>query len=133
MRPSIFAFLLLLLGAAGSFALTVDAPLADPAAEARARALFTELRCVVCAGESIAESSAEVAGDIRTQVRRMIGDGAADAEITAFLVSRYGAVVRMRPPLAPNTWLLWIGPLLALALGGAVVAAYFGTSRITKR
>lgn len=100
--------------------------------EARAQALFKEIRCMVCAGESIAESSADVAEDIRASVRSMLAEGQGEDSIKALLVSRYGEQILMKPPLARNTMLLWFGPVVALFLMVAIIAAYFSSKRINK-
>ena len=97
-------------------ALTLDTPLADATQEARAKALFHDIRCVVCAGETIADSQAEVAHDMRRVIRNRIGAGDSDASIKAYLVSRYGNEVLMKTPLKPSTWPLWFGPFFLLAL-----------------
>jgi len=97
--------------------------------EARAQALFHQLRCVVCKGESVAESSAEVAADIRAMVRTRIEAGDSDEQITQTLVSTYGTQVLMRPPLARGTLPLWLAPLLLLAMGGGLLFAYFKPAR----
>lgn len=99
-------------------ALTVDTPLPDAAQEARARALFYEIRCVVCQSESIADSPADVAADLRRAVRERIVAGDGNETIKAYLSSRYGDAVLMRPPLEARTLALWFGPLLLLLAGG---------------
>jgi len=96
--------------------------LSDPAQEARARALQKELRCVVCQGESIDESGAPIAADIRRLIRERIKAGETNDQIKDYLVGRYGDFVLMKPPLEPNTWLLWFGPAAILLLGGGVAA-----------
>lgn len=98
-----------------------DRPLADPAAEARAQALFDDIRCVVCQHESIADSPAGVASDMRRLVREEIAAGSTDAEIRQDLVRRYGDFVLFKPPLRPATLLLWLGPLVALLTALAVL------------
>ena len=97
-----------------------DRPLADPADEARARALFGDIRCVVCQHESIADSPAGIAADLRGLVREQIAAGKTDDEIKADLLRRYGDYVLFKPPLRIGTWLLWFGPF-ALAAGAGVV------------
>lgn len=92
--------------------------LKDPAQEARAKALMEELRCLVCQGQSIADSDAPLAGDMRHEVRSKIAAGESPAEIKAWLVARYGNWVSYDPPFDAATALLWLGPLLFLALGG---------------
>ena len=99
-----------------------DQPLAAPAQEARARALFEDVRCVVCQHESIADSPAGIAADMRRLVREEIGSGADDAAIRADLVRRYGDYILFRPPVRAATWLLWFGPLLLVLAVGAVLA-----------
>lgn len=96
--------------------------LADPKLEARAVALQRELRCLVCQGQSLDESNALLAGDLRRLIRAKIAAGESDGQITDFLVSRYGNVILMKPPLETGTYLLWFGPLLILLGGGGVVA-----------
>lgn len=99
-------------------------PLAeDEAVEQRLIGIADELRCLVCQNESLAGSRAELAQDLRREIRGMIKAGKSDAEIMDFLVTRYGDFVRYRPPLKPSTWLLWGGPGLLLLVGvGALVA-----------
>ncbi|QDP18655.1 cytochrome c-type biogenesis protein CcmH [Sphingomonas xanthus] len=95
-----------------------DRQLPDPAQEARAKALMEELRCLVCQGQSIADSDAEMAGDMRSLVRQRIAEGEKPSEVRAWLVERYGSWVSYRPPVEPVTWPLWAAPVLLLALGG---------------
>ncbi len=92
----------------------------NSAMEARARALQRQLRCLVCQGESIDESGSPFAADVRHLVRQQIADGRSDRQIEDFLVARYGDFILMKPPLQPNTWLLWLAPFLVLAAGGTV-------------
>jgi cytochrome c-type biogenesis protein CcmH len=98
------------------------APLADPALEARAKALQRELRCVVCQGQSIDESNAPLAADMRRLIREQIQDGRSDDQIKEFFVARYGTFVLMDPPVDSDTYLLWFGPLVLLVVGAAVIA-----------
>ena len=93
---------------------------ADPVAEKRLLGLSEELRCLVCQNQTIADSNAELAQDLRREIRTMIQDGKSDGEIMDFMVSRYGDFVRYRPPLKGTTLLLWFGPALLFAggLGG---------------
>ena len=92
----------------------------DPVLDARYRALTREIRCPKCLNESIAESNAPVAADLRREVRRLIAEGASDDEVKTFLSSRYGEFVLYRPPLTPTTFAVWAAPLVLLALGGLV-------------
>jgi cytochrome c-type biogenesis protein CcmH len=95
-------------------------PLAeDPVAEARLKHLAVELRCLVCQNQTLADSNAPLAEDLRREVREMIAKNMSDQEIIDFLVSRYGDFVLYRPPMKATTTLLWVGPFVLL-LGGAV-------------
>jgi cytochrome c-type biogenesis protein CcmH len=93
---------------------------ADAALEARVQAVSEQLRCVVCQNQSIAESDADLARDLRRQVREMLAAGQDEAAVRTFMVERYGDFVLYDPPLKPATWLLWLGPvfLLLAALAG---------------
>jgi cytochrome c-type biogenesis protein CcmH len=94
----------------------------DPAVEARLKVLSQELRCLVCQNQTLADSSAPLAEDLRREIRELIAKGLSDKEITEYLVARYGDFVRYRPPLKSQTVLLWIGPFLLLAAGAAALA-----------
>jgi cytochrome c-type biogenesis protein CcmH len=118
------ALALALLVAAPAFAqpTTPDAPyaykqLADPAQEARATELMETLRCLVCQGQSIADSDATMAGDMRSLVRERLAAGEEPEAIRRWLVERYGNWVSYKPPVEPVTWPLWGAPPLILALG----------------
>jgi cytochrome c-type biogenesis protein CcmH len=91
----------------------------DAAEEARFRALAHELRCVMCQNQSLADSNAQIAQDLRRQVLTLMREGKSDEEIKRFLVERYSEFVLYKPPVTPATWLLWFGPALVL-LGGIV-------------
>ena len=105
-------------------------PLADDeAVEQRLIAIADELRCLVCQNESLAGSRAELAQDLRREIRSLIRAGKTDPEILDFLVSRYGDFVRYRPPLKPSTWLLWLGPFLFLGVGLGALVAYLRRRR----
>lgn len=108
-----------------AFALTVDTPLKDAGQEARAKALFHEIRCVVCQSEAIADSPAEVAADMRCMIRERITAGDSDDTLRGYLTKRYGDAILMQPPLKPRTSLLWFGPLLLLAIGVLLAKKYF--------
>ncbi len=95
--------------------------LPDPRQEASARALMEELRCLVCQGQSIADSDAEIAGDMRHLVRTRIAAGEKPRAIRAWLVERYGHWVSYRPPAEPIGWPLWAAPLVLLVLGALLV------------
>lgn len=123
MKRLIAAALLCLATAAG--AVLPDEQLADPVLEARAREISKELRCVVCQNQSIDDSDATLAHDLRVIVREQLVAGKSNEEVKSYLVDRYGHYVLLRPPFNAETWLLWLGPLLVLALGGLGVALYF--------
>jgi cytochrome c-type biogenesis protein CcmH len=93
---------------------------ADPALEAHVMRIAAELRCLVCQNETIAASHADLAVDLRNQVRDMLRQGRSDAEIMTYMTDRYGDFVRYRPPVKPTTWVLWYGPA-ALLVGGVGV------------
>lgn len=114
--------LLLALLLMSSAALAVPAPelLSDPAQEARARTLQKEFRCLVCQGESIDESGAPLAADLRRLIREHIRHGETDAQIKDYLVARYGDFILMDPPFQADTYVLWIGPLLVLLVAAGV-------------
>lgn len=92
--------------------------LPDARQEAQAKALMAELRCLVCQGQSIADSDAEMAGEMRALVRERIAAGEKPADIRLWLVERYGDWVSYKPPVEPLTWPLWAAPILLLLLGG---------------
>ncbi|HZC17099.1 MAG TPA: cytochrome c-type biogenesis protein [Caulobacteraceae bacterium] len=95
--------------------------LKNPDQEARARTLFREVRCVVCQSESIDESDADLARDLRQVVRQRVAAGASDADIKAYLVSRYGEFILLRPRFSPGNAALWLTPFLVVVLGAGVV------------
>jgi len=114
--------LLLFLAAAPVVAVAAPAPdtFSNPATEARARSLQRQLRCLVCQGESIDESGATLAADLRHLVRQQIADGKSDQQIKDYLVARYGDFVLMKPPLKPETYLLWLAPFVILGGAGGI-------------
>lgn len=114
--------LLTLAGSAG--AVEPGERLGDPALEARARAVSKELRCLVCQNESIDDSNADLAHDLRVLLRERIAAGDSDQQALDFLVSRYGDFVRLRPPVEPATYALWFGPFALLAIGAVGSVLY---------
>ena len=96
-----------------------DEMLADPALEARARDISQDLRCLVCQNQSIDDSNAPLARDLRLLVRERLKAGDSDRAVVDYVTDRYGDFARLKPPFQPNTWLLWLGPL-ALVLAGAL-------------
>jgi len=115
--------LLLFAGAAFAQPATPDAPLQfrDAAEEARFHALASELRCVMCQNQSLADSDAQIARDLRGEILRLMRRGQSDAQIEQFLVARYGEFVLYKPRVEASTWLLWFGPALVLLAGAFVV------------
>lgn len=103
-----------------------DAPAlaADPMVEKRLIAISEEMRCLVCQNESLAGSQADLAIDLRRELRGLIKNGKSDDEIKEFMVSRYGDFVLYRPPVKPTTWLLWLGPFALMAAGIAILITY---------
>jgi cytochrome c-type biogenesis protein CcmH len=103
--------------------------LPDAQKEAQAQALMEEIRCLVCQGQSIADSDAELAGDMRDLVRRRIEAGEKPSAIRSWLIQRYGAWITFMPPSAPATWPLWLAPLALLMAGILVARARLKTRR----
>ena len=120
----LLAFLLALLAATPALAVLPQEQLADPVLEARAREISRALRCVVCQNQTIDESDATLAADLRVIVRERLVAGDSDDEVKAWIVARYGDYVLLRPPFRGETVLLWLGPALVLVLGGIGVALY---------
>jgi cytochrome c-type biogenesis protein CcmH len=117
-----FALLVVIaLASASALAVQPDEVMKDPALEARARALSAELRCLVCQNQSIDDSDAPLARDIRLLIRERIGKGDSNNTVRAYLVSRYGDFILLKPPFKPETLLLWLSPVLVLSLGVAAV------------
>lgn len=99
--------------------------LTDPAQEARARSIMHELRCLVCQNESIAESNADLAGDLRHIVRQRVQAGDSDQQIRDFMVARFGDWILLKPPFKPITYALWVAPFAFVAFGGLGILLYF--------
>jgi cytochrome c-type biogenesis protein CcmH len=118
----LLALVFALLVSVPAFAAPVPGTLADPTLEARARALQKELRCMVCQGESIDESNASLAADLRALIRQHIQAGESDVQIKRFLVARYGDMILMNPPFDAGTYALWLTPFLVLMVALGVVA-----------
>lgn len=116
----IFVLLLALTGPAFGVSNPAEM-LPDPAREERARALGQQLRCLVCQNNSVEESEAEFARDLRRVIRERVSAGDDDAQVMAWMTARYGDFVRLNPALNAHTFLLWGSPVLALAAGGAAV------------
>lgn len=112
-------------------AIPVGTPLefASPAQEEQYQTLIRELRCTVCQNQSLVDSNAGLARDLRRNIYQMTRAGQGQEQITEFMVSRYGDFVLYRPPLQPNTYLLWFGPFLFLLVGVLVLVAVIGRQR----
>ena len=116
---------LLLFTATPAHAVRPDEMLTDPGLEVRAREVGRELRCLVCRNQSIDDSDADLAHDLRVLVRDRIKDGDSNDQVVAYVRSRYGDFVLLRPPVEIGTLLLWGGPLLILLLGGVALARFY--------
>ena len=112
-----------------AFAIGVDAKLADPAQETRARAISRELRCLVCQNQSIEDSNAPLAADLRQIVRERIVAGDGDQQIRDYVVARYGDWVLLNPPFRLGTALLWIGPLILFLIAVSGLGLYYRRSK----
>jgi cytochrome c-type biogenesis protein CcmH len=95
--------------------------LPDPAQEAEASKLMAELRCLVCQGQAISDSNAEMAGDMRALVRTRIASGQSPEQVRTYLIERYGDWISYNPPVEPKTWPLWLAPLVMLAAGALLL------------
>jgi cytochrome c-type biogenesis protein CcmH len=115
-----FLFLALATMVQAAPVLAVSETFSNPAVEERARHLQRQLRCLQCAGESIDESNSPFASDVRRLLRQQIAEGQSDQQIEDFFVARYGDAILMKPPLQPDTWLLWLAPFGVLVGAGAV-------------
>lgn len=120
-RLLLAALLVIAAGGPLSWAFEPSERLADPALEARARAIGRELRCLVCQNESIDESNADFAHDLRVLIRKLLVAGDTDRQVIDYVVARYGVFVLLDPPFMPATWLLWLGPPLLVLGGGAAL------------
>ncbi len=125
LRAWLFSLAIVLSVASPALAVQPDEMLQDPALEARARALSEGLRCLVCQNQSIDDSDAPLAKDLRILVRERLKAGDSDQEIIDFIVSRYGEFVLLKPRFSPHTWLLWLAtPLVLLAAIATIVYGY---------
>lgn len=117
----ILAVAMLVWLAVPSFAVNPDEMLKDPALEARARTISEGLRCLVCQNESIDDSDADLAHEIRVIVRQRLTAGDSDAQVVQYLVDRYGEFILLKPVLAPHTLVLWLAAPVLLIIGGTVI------------
>jgi cytochrome c-type biogenesis protein CcmH len=119
-----YAWVLLLVACTSVLAKDAVLLAEDPVVEQRLIAISEELRCLVCQNESLAGSRADLAMDLRRELRNLIKQGKTDAEIREFMVSRYGDFVLYRPPVKPTTWLLWLGPFGLMVAGLVALFVY---------
>lgn len=124
-----FVLILCLIAAAPAFAVEPDEMLADPVLETRAREIGRELRCLVCQNESIEDSNADLARDLRLVVRERLLAGDSDQQVFDYVAARYGDFVLLQPPVKPATWALWFGPVSILLVGGAIAFFYVRSRR----
>ncbi len=124
-----WTILLPLLIAATPPAYYADTQLKDPAREAQAKALMETLRCLVCQGQSIADSDADMASDMRALVREKMAEGESPDQVRSWLIERYGEYVSYDPPMSALTAPLWLAPLVLLAIGALVARASFRKRR----
>jgi cytochrome c-type biogenesis protein CcmH len=127
-RTTLF-FALLLTFASSAGAVEPSEVLADPILESRARALSVQIRCLVCQNQSIDDSNADLARDLRTLVRERLVAGDSDQGVLDYLSSRYGDFVLLKPPIKPETWALWFGPIGIVLMAFAGAAFYFRRRR----
>lgn len=131
------ALIALLLAALIGVSAAAEAPPAadDPLLEKRVARLAAELRCLVCQNQSLADSNADLAVDLRNQVRELLRAGRSDAEVRSFMVQRYGDFVLYKPPLKAATVALWVGPFVLLVLAAALLWTYLRrrSARIVER
>lgn len=118
-----FALALALFAPGAAFAVQPDEVLPDPVLEQRARDLSAGLRCMVCQNQSIDDSDAPLARDLRLLVRERLKQGDSDSTVRDYLVARYGDFILLKPPLKPQTWILWATPVIFLLVGGLMARA----------
>jgi len=104
-----------------SWAIDPEPEFADPALQAQYQSLIREVRCLVCQNQTIADSNAALAADLRREIARLLNEGGSREDVTDFLVARYGDFILYRPPLQPSTWTLWGAPFVLLGIGAIVV------------
>ncbi len=114
-----------------AYAVQPDEILADRQLETRARAISKELRCLVCQNESIDDSNADLAHDLRVIVRQRLVAGDSDDQVKQYVVARYGNYVLLKPPFDPETYVLWFGPLILLVLAGTAGVIFIRRHRMT--
>ena len=129
MKTRILLLILFLASPLAVFAQTAQPTPEDPLTNKRAVQLAEQLRCLVCQNQSLADSHAELAIDLRRQIREQIAQGRSDGQIVDYMVERYGEFVLYRPPVRAATWVLWFGPPLLLVIGMVLLRHYLRTRR----
>jgi cytochrome c-type biogenesis protein CcmH len=122
----------LLLSAVTTYAVEPSEMLKDPVLEARARAISQQIRCVVCQNQTIDDSNADIAHDLRVIVRERLTAGDTDQQVKDYLTARYGDFVLLKPPFLAKTFILWIGPAMVFLLGGTIIAFVLGRRRAVR-
>ena len=125
MKAHIFGLTIILLSSFSTMAVNPDEVLDDPLLEKRARALSVNIRCLVCQNQSIDDSNADLARDLRILVRERLIAGDSDTEVLDYLISRYGDFVMLKPPFKGSTFILWLGPLFVFVLAVIGLVIYF--------
>ena len=125
MKALIFGLTIILLSSFSTMAVNPDEVLDDPLLEKRARALSVNIRCLVCQNQSIDDSNADLARDLRILVRERLIAGDSDTEVLDYLISRYGDFVMLKPPFKGSTFILWLGPLFVFILAVIGLVIYF--------
>jgi len=125
MKFALLSLILIMLFTASAKAVEPDELLEDPHLEARARALSIDIRCLVCQNQSIDDSDADLAKDLRKLVRKKLKEGASDEDIRKYLVARYGEFVLLRPRIKSDTYILWFGPVIILLAGIIGIFIFF--------
>ena len=125
MKALIFGLTIILLSSFSTMAVNPDEVLDDPLLEKRARALSVNIRCLVCQNQSIDDSNADLARDLRILVRERLIAGDSDTEVLDYLISRYGDFVMLKPPFKGSTFILWLGPLFVFVLAVIGLVIYF--------
>lgn len=133
LRNILLAFAMVVVLAPSAYAVQPDEILDDPALEERARAITLELRCLVCQNQSIDDSNAPLAKDLRILVRDRLLAGDSNEEVIDYVVDRYGDYVLLRPPFRTATWLLWLGPFVVLAIAIGLLVVVVRRHRMTKQ
>ena len=114
--------LLLIFAASAAFAIDTEPAFDDPEMQARYQELIDEVRCMICQNQTIKDSNTFLAADLRREIRRLMSEGNSDVEIADFLVARYGESVLYRPRMRGATLILWLAPLILIAIGGGIIA-----------